>query len=73
MDIPAILAEHSAKLDAILSALAAKTEERPMTVKEFASRVGVNRKTIYHRLKEGALIKKMGRIPHSELAKFGIK
>lgn len=64
-----------ARMDDVLSKIEFlfQTEARPMTVKEFASRVGVDRKTIYTRIRAGQIVRKLGRVPHSELAKYGIK
>jgi len=44
----------------------------PMTVSAFARRVGLDRKAVIRRINNGEIVRKLGRIPPSELAKFGL-
>jgi len=66
-----------AKLDRLLEQLSAgshsgHTPRAPMRIKEFAAVVGYDRKTIGARVKRGEIRSVCGRIPASELAKFGL-
>jgi response regulator of citrate/malate metabolism len=61
-----------AKLDRILALIQPPPQTTPFTITEFAKRVGLSRWTIQKRIKENRIITKGGRIPPSELRKFGI-
>lgn len=65
------------KVDEVRSTLALLVEairrtEKPMTMAAFAKRVGVSRWTIGDRVKRGKIILRNGRVPPSELRKFGL-
>ena len=67
----------NAKLDMILTMLTALRDEmrgelKPMTQVAFAKRVGLSRWTIKSRIDRGLIITKGGKIPPSELRKFGV-
>jgi DNA-binding Lrp family transcriptional regulator len=68
------LDQINVKLDMILNQLATfqPKEEKPMTVVAFAKRVGLSRWTIHKRIKARSILTKGGKIPPSELKKFGL-
>ncbi len=49
-----------------------RASEKPMTISAFAERVGCSRSTIQRRINERFILTKGGRIPPSELKKFGL-
>jgi len=70
------LAALNAKLDRLLELrggqVAQPKPEKPMTISEFARRVGFSRPAIYRRIEIGDITCKGGRIPPSELSRFGL-
>ena len=66
------IAEVNAKLDRILALIQPLPPSQPFNIKSFAARVGVSRWTISKRIKEGRILTKGGRIPPTELKKFGM-
>jgi|GEM_PF-2139123 len=74
------LAALNAKLDRLSEMLgvpvaeAAKpvSPQKPMTISEFAQKVGLSRPAIYRRIKKGEIALKGGRVPSSELARLGL-
>lgn len=68
---PELSAVH-AKLDRILGIIQPPPPQTPMSIKEFADRVGLSRWTIQKRIKSRSIVHKGGRIPPSELKKFGL-
>jgi predicted DNA-binding protein (UPF0251 family) len=60
------------KLDAIMRRLdAMKLPDHPgLTGPQFAKAAGISRTTVGRRLADGTIVRKNGRIPHSELRKF---
>jgi hypothetical protein len=66
------LAAINAKLDRILALITPPQPLKPLTVTAFAKRVGLSRWTIARKIRFGELLSKQGRIPPSELKKFGV-
>jgi hypothetical protein len=71
------LAQLSAKMDMVITMLGAlvdqqKASMKPMTQVAFAKRVGLSRWTIKARIDRGEIITKGGKIPPTELRKFGL-
>jgi len=54
------------------SNVATAAPEKPMTISDFARRVGLSRPAIYRRIKSGEVTLKGGRIPPSELTRLGL-
>jgi hypothetical protein len=75
------LAQLNAKVDMLLSIVtdlratvrqAIGQQEKPMTIVGFGRRVGLSRWAIKDRIRKGQILTKGGKIPPSELKKFGL-
>lgn len=75
------VAQLSAKVDMLMSIVtdlrasvqaALGQNEKPMTIVAFAKRVGLSRWAIQDRIRDGKIVTKGGKIPPSELRKFGL-
>lgn len=70
---PVTLETINAKLDRLLSIVQpTPAHEVPLKIKDFAARVGKSRSTISRQVRDGMIQTRRGRIPPSELRKFGV-